>query len=373
MFVGCSVKVAAQYIWWEQFRKTKAVLNAYQTSDLPSDIEATGREQMSMIPRRRFEPIKLRKAAPANMHWLARPRRISGSEGDHVLTGASFQPRSISTLSRNASRVKLRSGRDAENVSRPSIDTSSGGIVVSNDAADDLGKGGSSTTLVRAIRVDETSYNESEEAPTTAIDLEEARPSIDFPTYFSTSHKAYAGSAIDHNWHLSMAAFILGALPQAIKVFAMSCIPGTQACTAVLLAAFVVPEMFSVVAGPADTFDFEHMPIADLHRMPLVERAKYATANDKRFGIYFAMVVTLSTDLACFLQGWPFEKLYLVAASSSSAFIATCYSFGITYLCRTHRSRLIADDPRSTQIGCGERIWLLTKRRRDRSSQSLGV
>jgi hypothetical protein len=199
--------------------------------------------------------------------------------------------------------------------------------------------------LVRDIRVYETSFNESEEAPTTAIDLEAARPSIDFPTYFSTTHKAYAGFAMDHNWHLSMVAFILGALPQAIKVFGMSCIPGTQACTAVLLAAFMVPEMFRVVAGPADTFDLEHMPIVDLHRMPHVERAKYATANDKRFGIYFAMVVTLITDLACFLQGWPFEKLYLVAASSSSAFVATCYSFGITYLCRTHRSRLIADDP----------------------------
>jgi hypothetical protein len=70
----------------------------------------------------------------------------------------------------------------------------------------------------------------------------------------------HPGSAIDHQWRLGMAAFILGGLPQAIKVFGMGNIPLTQASVAMLLASFLISELFRLVAGTAGTVDPSAQP-----------------------------------------------------------------------------------------------------------------
>lgn len=58
------------------------------------------------------------------------------------------------------------------------------------------------------------------------------------------------GSAIDHIWRISMVTFLLGAIPQAIKVFGMKNILVTQIYVGSLVAVFTVPEFFRLVAGP---------------------------------------------------------------------------------------------------------------------------
>ncbi|KAF2752271.1 hypothetical protein M011DRAFT_20376 [Sporormia fimetaria CBS 119925] len=57
--------------------------------------------------------------------------------------------------------------------------------------------------------------------------------------YYSRS-----GSEADRAWRLSMATFLIGALPQAVKVFGMKGVPITQMAVAILLATFCVPEIF---------------------------------------------------------------------------------------------------------------------------------
>jgi hypothetical protein len=78
----------------------------------------------------------------------------------------------------------------------------------------------------------------------------------------------HEGSDIDGMWRLSMASFIVGALPQAIKVFGMRGIPLTQTLVAFLLVSFIIPEVLRLVAGTAGT--------NDLHPMPTVMKAKTA-------------------------------------------------------------------------------------------------
>jgi len=58
-----------------------------------------------------------------------------------------------------------------------------------------------------------------------------------------------AGSGIDNMWRLNMVAFVLGALPQAVKVFSMKGILGTQALISIFLATFLVQEVLRITAG----------------------------------------------------------------------------------------------------------------------------
>ena len=58
-----------------------------------------------------------------------------------------------------------------------------------------------------------------------------------------------AGSVIDNMWRLNMVAFVLGALPQAVKIFGMKGVPGTQTLASIFLATFLVQEIMRVTAG----------------------------------------------------------------------------------------------------------------------------
>jgi hypothetical protein len=60
-----------------------------------------------------------------------------------------------------------------------------------------------------------------------------------------------AGSGCDTQWFWSMVAFLLGALPQLVKLYAMHGIPFTQALTTLYFAPFVIFETFRLIAGTA--------------------------------------------------------------------------------------------------------------------------
>lgn len=84
-------------------------------------------------------------------------------------------------------------------------------------------------------------------------------------------------------WRYNMAGFLLGALPQAVKVFSMSGVFITQACIGVLLVSFIVPEIFRSIAGPAGKFD--------LHLVPAVQHAKKSLEECQRIALISACIV----------------------------------------------------------------------------------
>jgi hypothetical protein len=90
------------------------------------------------------------------------------------------------------------------------------------------------------------------------------------------------GTTVDRTWRLSMLSFIFGALPQAIKVFGMRGIPLTQGAVGILVASFLVPEIFRTFAGPVGK--------CDLHPLPAVLRVKN---HFKSTYVFFSMKVTM--------------------------------------------------------------------------------
>ena len=131
--------------------------------------------------------------------------------------------------------------------------------------------------------------------------------------------KPLPGSTIDRNWRLGMAAFILGALPQAIKVFGMSGIPITQTLVAVLLANFLVPEIFRVAAGTAGA--------VELYPMPIVVNVKKRITTYHTYGLLFALVWTCLFDVESYLMAMtsmPLRTLVVVTAPPNLAFCGIC-------------------------------------------------
>lgn len=90
-------------------------------------------------------------------------------------------------------------------------------------------------------------------------------------------------SGIDSIWRLNMVAFILGALPQVVKILAMQGVPLTQSFAVVFLAAFVVLEILRIVAGVA----YER----DLPPMPGLQRAKDQLRKIRRLSFQASVAI----------------------------------------------------------------------------------
>jgi hypothetical protein len=67
-------------------------------------------------------------------------------------------------------------------------------------------------------------------------------------------------SGLDGSWALNMWAFILGALPQAIKIYGMRGIPLTQALATIFLVSFITMETIRITAGPLDNEKLQTIP-----------------------------------------------------------------------------------------------------------------
>lgn len=68
-----------------------------------------------------------------------------------------------------------------------------------------------------------------------------------------------------------MVAFVFGALPQFVKIFAMRGVVATQSVAAAYMGAFVVSEMLRVTAGVADQADLDPSPSVELAKSRLVK------------------------------------------------------------------------------------------------------
>jgi len=107
------------------------------------------------------------------------------------------------------------------------------------------------------IHQEQSSNIATDEAPST-VD-----PSLGLPSTSKepiTYRTDLPGCAVDRSWRLSMVSFIFGALPQAVKVFAMKGIPVTQIAVAFLLSSFITAEVFRSVAGPIGLSNLCHSP-----------------------------------------------------------------------------------------------------------------
>lgn len=89
-------------------------------------------------------------------------------------------------------------------------------------------------------------------------------------------YRGYPGSSIDRAWRLSMASFIVGALPQAIKVFGMRGIPFTQTLVAFLLASFSIPEILRMIVGSAGVITLPSTPAVTRTKKTLLDVDFYA-------------------------------------------------------------------------------------------------
>jgi hypothetical protein len=108
------------------------------------------------------------------------------------------------------------------------------------------------------ICLTETDNGESPHVQEVVSEFHTMEPMVSNP---SLEDMYYPGSAIDRTWRYSIGAFLIGALPQTIKVFAMQGIPWTQLLVANYLIAYIIPELLRLVAGPAGTMELHPLPI----------------------------------------------------------------------------------------------------------------
>ena len=92
------------------------------------------------------------------------------------------------------------------------------------------------------------------------------------------------GSTVDRGWRLSIMSFVFGALPQAIKVFAMKGVSGTEALVAIFLVSFVLSEVFRSLAGPVGQ--------VNLYPLPRVLNAKSFLCH-VLFFLIFGLIVSI--------------------------------------------------------------------------------
>lgn len=114
--------------------------------------------------------------------------------------------------------------------------------------------------------------------------------------------QVYPGSTIDPVWRLTMAGFLLGALPQAVKIFGMRGIIFTQILVGSQVVSFVVPELFRVISGTAGA--------VNLHPMPSVVFAKETFMSLQRA---ILLVTATSSAFGCWIMLEPFVFLPIFA------------------------------------------------------------
>jgi hypothetical protein len=128
----------------------------------------------------------------------------------------------------------------------------------------------------------------------------------------------HPGSGIDRTWRYGTGALVIGALPQTVKIFAMKGIPWTQSLVALYLTAYIVPEVFRLVAGQADA--------VELHPLPILVKAKDKWNTVARAWSYVLFSLSLIPAISIWLEDiWmqTSSKLNLVTLAFTLAIICT--------------------------------------------------
>ena len=148
-----------------------------------------------------------------------------------------------------------------------------------------------------------------------------SRPSTPILDLQMTNSNYLAGSSIDRNWRQSMFAFAIGVAPQALKVFAMRGTPLTQVLMSIYIIAFLVPELFRLIAGSAGEIDLRPMPIVVRTRRTIVEVANVLCGFVAMAPVFPANILLfyLHTSLASQVAMWfylgPINVLHMFMSS----------------------------------------------------------
>ncbi|KAH6865371.1 hypothetical protein BKA58DRAFT_220146 [Alternaria rosae] len=238
---------------------------------------------------------------------------------------------------------------------------------------------------VSIVHQEQSPNNATDEAPTTVgQSLDRPSPSEVSITYMTD----LPGCAVDRSWRLSMVSFIFGALPQAVKVFAMKGIPVTQIVVAFLISSFITSEVFRSVAGPVGLSNLYHPPVvlrckrilSSTHLTHLAFIACYSylillscvmvflevpgPAGSVRNGVFaysfipcFAVASWLSNRMVDLLEYYVFSKTFAAYIKSRSLHVSHCKLFdGL-------RGKLLLLVPRSLMLGPSRveshAVWLV--------------
>lgn len=240
LILGCSPRTAARHVWYDRFLTGDALPEEYE--DLaPEDWAETAHLRIQESQQK--PPTMLVGGDDANAQ-----ESVDGSitTETYMMTGALPDPRLSSPPVNTPTNEEVGSTENSyrdEGIVNTALELTS----LNSQATD--------------IPVSCTASNEA----LADHDLEPGN--TDSPFIFVKSYNnSHAGTSIDRTWRFSMDGFLIGALPKAIKVFAMQGINFTQVIVGIQVSSFVVPEIFRLAAGSVGAFE--------LHPMPSIEFAK---------------------------------------------------------------------------------------------------
>ena len=308
LLVGCSPRTAIRHVWYDRFVEdedigdgswvvwvwrnfSRKVLENDTTENDPSQIVAP---QIDMPPVDAEACYTCSCALPGHdseeirLADVQQPTTISASE-TVVPTPIATRRDSLDPISASRKRSRtlpiVRNDRSAmiglsanhspefsailiRHPTQPSTVVTSGvnqieTIVTQGFERPDGGDVAAARPSVSIVHEEQSPNNAIDRAPDTVeLHLDRPSPSEHSATYMT----ALPGCAVDRSWRLSMVSFIFGAVPQAVKIFAMRGIPATQITVAILLSSFVTAEVFRSIAGPVG--------VSNLHEGPAVLRYK---------------------------------------------------------------------------------------------------
>jgi hypothetical protein len=153
-------------------------------------------------------------------------------------------------------------------------------------------------------------------------------------------------SGLEGSWALNMWAFILGALPQAIKIYGMRGIPLTQALATIFLLSFVTIEVIRLTAGPLG------------HEKPMTTPAMETT---KRRSAVITFVLAVTGELSQLIVWnlifpsiipdqpfwWPSNDAAVIVLLMASTFLFTIFAVATPLITFDRWSDIVTDLIRS--------------------------
>jgi hypothetical protein len=276
--VGCSFRTAARHVWYDRFERESPVFD--NTWDiLKAKFKSSGNSSVPADPSTNAVRVRISSQdnTPAGIGRKDTPTTLPHKR----VVGVPSRDMGITRAQSESSSLTL--------VERPSV-----ALVMQRNANDPFTRGNYSSVQASNVEAGPTSHGSSLQL------YKHSGP--------------YEGSAIDRTWRLSMASFIFGALPQAIKVFGMKGVPLTQALVAFLLVSFLVPEIIRMIAGTAGAFD--------LRPKLVVLKAKSTFDNVELHALRISIV------FACYMFSYSvFIPMFSTAAKHSSNLVSWIHEF----------------------------------------------
>ena len=287
LLVGCSFKVAAMHVWYDRFER----------DDIPSALMSINAENNTDDKE---ELYTCTGALPIGA--------LGDDNQERHSTDIPLRTIPNSTTPQGPSLSSPVTGSRASRVSH--------GEELYRDDEIDLGDLNFQAASIATSSIQpSTSGRENQNSANLQAkdDIPEARPA-----------EFLEGSAIDRMWRWSIASFLFGALPQAIKIFGMKGIPITQTWVAFLLVSFLVPEIFRSIAGTAGA--------VNLRPMPIVKNAKELLTSLQEDSVY--LCCGFSVPLAISVTTVPqLDNMHVgIVAFLCSFVLAFPTAFGIRHI-----------------------------------------